>query len=68
MSAQQRRQITASPLTRDVRAMAPAALGLGLSALLAIVYVLGLGETFSVLAGLVAAAAVCTGASQSSLS
>jgi hypothetical protein len=42
--------------------MAPAALGLSVAAVLALVYVLSAGEAFGVVAGLVAAAAVCAGA------
>ncbi|NUO47317.1 MAG: hypothetical protein HOV80_00525, partial [Polyangiaceae bacterium] len=62
MSSPKPGSIMASPLTRDVRAMAPAALGLGVAAVLMLLYVLSAGEAFAVVAGLVATAAVCTGA------
>jgi hypothetical protein len=51
-----------SPLARDWRSSAVPALGLGTSAALALAYVLGAGEAFSVVGGLVALAAICSGA------
>lgn len=56
------RTFRASPLSRDLRSFGLPGLGLLTSSGLAVAYVLGAGESFSVVAGLLATAAICTGA------
>jgi hypothetical protein len=56
------RTFRASLLSRDLRSFALPGLGLAGSSILALAYVLGAGESFSVVAGLLATAGICTGA------
>ncbi len=56
------RRHRASPIERDLRALLPPALGLFASSALALLYVVGLGDAFWAVAGLVATAWVCVAA------